>query len=279
MSTTDGLLDLRFVVAPDGRTRLAQRKMRFPLRTTAPMYLDPASRDMAFVYIQNPTGGVFPGDRLETRLVLDVGARVHVTTQSATKIYGMGEAGARQSIDITLGSGSYLEVVPDLVIPQAGSRYCQKLDVSVAPDAGFFITEMVAPGRLARGERFEYAALDLRTRVLDHDGDELVADALLFEPARRPPDRRGLIGRFAFVGTALAVAPSCDVSALARAIDDACSGIGDDVSAGGCPLHGEVGVAIRVLAGSHRSLRDVLDAVWSVVRESLAGALPPPRRK
>jgi urease accessory protein len=243
------------------------------------MYLDPAARDMAFIYVQNPTGGVFPGDRLETRLALDAGARVHVTTQSATKIYGIDDAGARQSIDVRLAPGSYLELVPDIVIPHAGSRFGQKLNVAIAPDAGFFTTEMIAPGRLARGERFEYCALDLRTRVLDDDGTELVADALLFEPALRQPDRRGVLGGFSFVGTALAVAPSCDVPELARAIDDACSATGDDVVAGGCPVHGDVGVAVRVLAASHQSLRDVLDMVWGVVRERLVGAQPPTRRK
>jgi len=243
------------------------------------MYLDPATQDMAFVYVQNPTGGVFPGDRLETRLVLDVGAKVHVTTQSATKIYGTDEAGADQSIDVRLASGSYLELVPDLVIPHAGSRFGQKLDVSIAPDAALFISEMIAPGRLARGERFEYSALNLRTRVLDDDGNELVADALLFEPVLRHPDRRGLLGGYSFVGTAFAVAPSCDVSELAHAIDDACRVIGEDVVAGGCPVHGDVGVAVRVLAASHRSLRDALDIVWGIVRERLVGAKPPTRRK
>jgi len=234
---------------------------------------------MAFVYVQNPTGGVFPRDRLETKLALDIGARAHVTTQSATKIYGIGDAGAVQTITATLASGSYLELVPDLLIPHAGSRYLQKLEISVAADAAFFMTEMLAPGRLARGERFAYSALDLRTRVLDSDGTELVADALLFEPARRAPDRRGLIGRFPFVGTALAVAPSRDVPELVGAIEDACGRVGEDVVAAGCAVHGDVGVAVRALAASHRSLRDVLDAVWAVARERLAQAPPPPRRK
>ncbi len=188
MSSTDGLLDLRFVAAPDGRTRLGRRDWRFPLRTTAPMYLDPSSRDMAYIYVQNPTGGVFPGDRLETRLVLDAGARVHLTTQAATKVYGMNDGSALQSIDATLAAGSYLELVPDLLIPHAGSRFVQKLDVSMAQDAGFFMAEAVAPGRLARGERFEYAVVDLRTRVLDGDRNELVVDALRLEPASRLPD-------------------------------------------------------------------------------------------
>ena len=244
------------------------------------MYLDPASRDMAFVYVQNPTGGVFAGDRLETRLALDVGAQS--ARDDAVRDEDLPDAARLARISRStsrLASGSYLELVPDLVIPHAGSRFSQKLDVAIAPDAGFFVSEMVAPGRLARGERFEYSALDLRTRVLDDDGAELVADALLFEPALRRPDRRGLLGGFPFLGTALAVAPSCDVSELAHAIDDACSTIGDDVVAGGCPVHGDVGVAVRVLAASHRSLRDVLDVVWGVVRERLVGALPPTRRK
>jgi len=279
VTSTAGLLDLQFVVAPDGRTRLARRNMRFPLRVTAPMYIDPASRDMAFVYIQNPTGGLFPGDRLETTLALDVRARVHVTTQSASKIYATDEAGAFQSIGGTLAAGSYLELVPDLVIPQAASRYVQKLDITMERDAGFFVTEMVAPGRLAHGERFAYSTLDLRTRVLDTDGTELVADTLFFEPKWRAPDRRGLMGRFSFVGTALAVAPTCDVPELVGAIEEVCGGFDHDVFAAGCPVHGDVGVAVRALATSHRALRDTLDAVWEVVRERLAGAPLPPRRK
>jgi urease accessory protein len=243
------------------------------------MYLDPSSRDMAYIYVQNPTGGVFPGDRLETRLVLDVGAKVHLTTQSATKVYGTNDGTALQSTDATLAAGSYLELIPDLLIPHAGSRLVQKLDVSVAQDAGFFMAEAVAPGRLARGERFEYAVVDLRTRVLDGNRNELVVDALRFEPASRLPDRRGLMGRFSFVGAALAVAPTRDMPQLARALDEACHGMDDDVLAAACLVQGDIGVAVRVLADSHRALRAVLDAVWRVSREALAGAPPPPRRK
>ena len=54
--------------APDGRTVLAERRQRFPLRMTVPMYLDAGDRGMAFVYVQNPTGGVFAGDRLASRV-------------------------------------------------------------------------------------------------------------------------------------------------------------------------------------------------------------------
>ena len=60
----DGLLELAFRVGPGDRTVLASRRQRFPLRLTVPLMLDPALPGMAFVYVQNPTGGVFAGDRL-----------------------------------------------------------------------------------------------------------------------------------------------------------------------------------------------------------------------
>jgi urease accessory protein len=274
----DGLLDLRFAVAPDGRTHAVRRDFRFPLRMTTPMYLDPQKGGMAFVYVQNPTGGVFAGDRLHTRLELDVGAHVHVTTQAATKVYRMDGGYGRHMIDISLAADSYLELVPDLLIPQAGSRLVQRLQVEIAPGAAFFGTEMLAPGRLARGEAFEYARLDLQTRVFDAARVELLADTLLFEPARRSPTRRGLAGAYPFVGTALALAPGRNTDELAEALDGACRDE-RDADAAACLLPGEIGVAVRALAQSHRALRTALDAVWKIARETLVGAPPPRRRK
>jgi urease accessory protein len=277
-TAVEGLLDLRFAVAPDGRTHAVRRRFRFPLRMTAPMYLDPARSGMAFVYVQNPTGGVFAGDHLQTRLELEADATVHVTTQAATKVYRMDEGLGIHMTGVTLAPGSYLELMPDLVIPHAGSRLVQTLDVEIAEGASLFATEMIAPGRLARGERFDYALLDMRMRVVDAEGVDLVAETLRFEPARRRPERRGLAGAYRFVGTALALAPGRDVAALARAVDDAC-GDGRDPAAAACVLPTDIGVAVRALADSHRALRDILHAVWTVTRERLVGAPPPPRRK
>ncbi len=242
------------------------------------MYLDPAKSGMAFVYVQNPTGGVFAGDRLCMRLELDVGANVHLTTQAATKVYRMEGGQGLQAIEVKLAPDSYLELVPDLLIPQAGSRLVQKVDVEMASGAAFFATEMLAPGRLARGERFQYELVDLRTRVFNTARAELLTDTLRFEPARRSPDRRSILGAYSFVGTALVLAPGRDIDRLARAVDDACRQEPGAVAAG-CLLPGDVGIAVRALAHSHETLRKALDAIWSAVRKMLVGAPPPERRK
>lgn len=277
--SADGLLDLRFDVASDGRTYLARRDFGFPLRMTTPMYLDTRERGMAFVYVQNPTGGIFGGDRLHTTVELAAGAKVHLTTQAATKVYRTDGEHGLQVTRIALGPGSYLEHMPDLVIPHAGSRFVQAVEVQIAPDASFFSTEIVSPGRIARGERFEYTLLDLQTRVVEAEKTEaVVADTLRFEPGRRWPGSRGLTGRYDFVGTALALAPGRDIDWLAQAMDDACGGR-DDAVAAGCVLPGEVGVVVRALAESHRALRALLNDVWAIAREMFIDAAPPPRRK
>lgn len=273
-----GLLELRFVVGPSGRTQLAERKQRFPLRLTAPMYLDPADPDMAFVYIQNPTGAIFADDRLVISITAEEGTRVHLTTPSASKISRMDTGYAWQRIDIRLGTGAYLEWVPEPLIPQAGSRLHQELHVELADDAAFFGTEMIAPGRFARGEAFAYERLQLRTTVSDATGRELCGDVLLLEPTKRSPDRRGLLGSYPYLGMALAAAPRADCDALAASLDAAVAEIPGCLSAAGA-LPSATGALARVLAHTSAAAKDALEATWRAARPALIGVAPPERRK
>jgi len=45
-----------------------------------PFYLDARAVGMAFVYVQNPTGGIFAGDHLIASVIAEADARVHLTT-------------------------------------------------------------------------------------------------------------------------------------------------------------------------------------------------------
>ena len=114
-----GLLELVADVAPDGRTYLSRRSQRFPLRLTTPLYLDPSQPSMAFLYVQNPTGGLFEDD--DHKIALDVrsGALVHLTTQSASKLYRADRGCARQRVTLAVAEGAFAEYVPDPLIPHA----------------------------------------------------------------------------------------------------------------------------------------------------------------
>lgn len=275
----DGLLDLRFVRGASGRTELAERAQRFPLRLTTPMYLDPADRGLAFVYAQNPTGGLFGGDRLLTRLRAGPGARVHLTTQAATRAYRMEAAGVgRQRFELELGEGAFVEYAPDLLIPQAGARVEQEVAVSVGEGAVFLGLESLAPGRLARGESFAYDSVRLAVEARDADGKELCAETLLLEPGRRSPTARGLLGSYPYLGSLLVVAPGCAADGLAEQLDDALAGASGALAGAGA-LPAGAGAFARILARSPGALREALDCAWAVARESLVGLPLPPRRK
>lgn len=273
--------ELRLTLGPDrrGRTAIRTRRQRFPLRTTMPFYLDAEAADMAFVYVQNPTGGVFAGDRLIASVVAEPGARVHVTTQSATKLYRTEGPSAHQELRFTLCAGAYVEHIPDPLIPHAGSNYTQSMIVELAAGAVFVASETVAPGRRARGERFAYDLLELRTSIR-REGQELCAERLRLEPRRARPDRPGILGDSEYLVSLIAVAPEADAGALTCAIGDALAGhaiAGVRGAAGELP--NDAGALVRILAADAVAADHALRSVWAAARRALLGLSLPERRK
>ncbi len=123
-------------------------------------------------------------------MTADSGARVHLTTQSATKLYRMDGGEARQDLRFELSPGAYVENMPDALIPQAGTRYRQRTVVELAAGATFVSAETIAPGRRAHGERFAYDLLELTTEVR-RDGRELLRrDACAWSPGASGPTSR-----------------------------------------------------------------------------------------
>jgi urease accessory protein len=276
-AAAEGLLDLRFARGTDGDTVLVERRQRFPLRLTVPFALDPGEPGMAFVYVQNPTGGIFGGDRLSLRVEAAEGALVHVTTPSATKVYRAETEPAAQRLTFTVGPRAYVEYVPEPLIPFAGAKLEQEVRAVVEPDGAFFYSEAITPGRAARGEAFAFDRLALWTTGL-RDGSELFTDALVLEPGRRPATQRGLLGRHSYAGTAVAVMPEAGLDELVARLDEIAASH-RDVAAAACVLPARSGAIVRALATSPSPLRRLLDEAWRAVREHLIGQPPPPRRK
>jgi urease accessory protein len=272
-----GLLALRVRCDAALRTVVAERRQRFPLRMTVPMYLERDDPGMAFVYVQNPTGGVFAGDRLETRVVADPGTRTHVTTQSASKLYRMEGGRAVQKVRFDVAAGAYLEYVPDPLIPQAGAQLEQTLVADVAAGGAFVAAETLAPGRRTGGERFSYERLALRTEIRC-DGRELCVDAIELRPGRRGPSRLGLMAEHEYVTTLIAAVPGQDGEALAARLD-ALLADERDVHGAAATLPNGAGAIARILAGSAPAARRLRFEAWRAARNALAGLGAPVVRK
>jgi urease accessory protein len=272
-----GLLELVAQPAPDGRTYLSRQRQRFPLRLTTPLYLDPVRRGMAFIYVQNPTGGLFEDDDHTITLSARPGALVHLTTQAASKVYRADRGCARQSVTLSVAADAFAEYVPDTLIPHGASRLEQEVVADVETGGALILTEAIAPGRVAFGEVFRYSSLAFTTRILCN-GEEVAVDSLRLEPSELDPRRLGVLGGHAYLASLFAVEPGGDPEALARAISKAaCRTPGCLAGTGTLPSGS--GVLTRILARTGISAGRALEAAWSAARLALIDAAPPRRRK
>jgi urease accessory protein len=65
-----------------------------------------------------------------------------------------------------VAGGAWLEVQSEWLMPQADSAFVQRTDIHLDHEAGFFYTELLAPGRVAHGEALLFDELELRMKVV-----------------------------------------------------------------------------------------------------------------
>jgi urease accessory protein len=181
-------------VALTGCTVLAASRQEPPLKVVRAFELEDGA---ALVHLHNVSGGLLGGDRLELVVNVGMGAQVQVTTTGATRIYRpRAEALAvLQSNEIAVAENGLLEYLPDAVIPFARARYVQRTSIRLAAGAGLFWWEILAPGREARGESFQYESVELKTDLMAA-GRLVAAERVRLEPKRRSLASPGRLGAY-----------------------------------------------------------------------------------
>ena len=216
------------------------------------------------------------GDELHTRVALGPHSRVCLTTPSATRVYRSAGPPARQRLVAEIAEGAELEYVPDHLIPSPGARLVQSTELRLAPGAVAIVADGWAVGRIARGERWQFDALDLGLEARDDRGLLLKERAML--SGRSEWTRLGAAEAHDYVGTFAALAPAREGwEALAAALAEAARPVPG--AAVGVAALARGGVLGRVLARSAPALRGALDALWSGARGALLGMPPLDLRK
>lgn len=272
-----GLLQL--VCAPvNGITRVMRRHQHPPLQLVRAFHPDSAHPEMAFLYLLSSGGGIVQGDRLRVDLVCEPGAAVHVTTQAATKVYGMAQNFATQWINITVQAGALVEYMPDPVIPFAGARFYQQTRLWLDPAATLLYGETIYPGRVAFAERHAYTLFYSHCEAATTAGELLFADVLKFHPQQGPVHSPGLLGQHDYISTFYVVTSVAPARTLARHIHTV---LGEPAGAvvGISELPGGCGVIVRLLARSSQVIHRALQTAWGAARLFVTGRpLPAPRK-
>ncbi len=169
-SALSGHLDLRCEVRADGVPFISRQSF------SAPIHLSKSHRDQGHVVqsIVNPTAGFFDGDHLRVNVEVAAGAKLVLSTPSASRVYRTRSgAPAVNAQEFRVDENASLEWIPEPFIPHSGARYVQRTTLDLHPSASLLFFDWSAPGRVAMGEVFAYRQLrwELDLRV----GDKLVA--------------------------------------------------------------------------------------------------------
>ncbi len=266
---TTARLALHTVRDSRGRTRISHLEQRFPLRTTSLMYLEATDPGMAHAYLQNPSGALFDGDHHEMQVRVGDGCRLHLTTQSATRIARSAGSGTSQRTHFDVADGSYLEHVPDALVPMAGAVLRQETTVRLTRKARYLGVELLSPGRLAHGERFAYETTRLSTQV-DRDDGACCRDTIQLTPGLESPSRPGILAANLHCATVLAIGPP-ELSAPLLAALAPIAAQQSDVLGAASALPDELGVMVRLLAEQVGRLRQLVQDLVDASRFVLAG--------
>ncbi|WP_427019048.1 urease accessory protein UreD [Pseudarthrobacter sp. P1] len=248
---------------------------RGALRILRPHYLD-GTAQVCYVVV-NPGGAYLGGDRYGIDVEVQPGARLLLTTQSATKIYRTPGSQAEQSTRIRLGAGASLESIPDQLIAYRGASYRQNTVVEMAASSSLVMAEVVTPGWSPDGALFGYDTVRLRTDI-SVDGRLVVLDNLQITPAGSSPvDGMAFLEHYTHLGSLLVVDQRVD-AALVDELHDLLSPLDPDGQLGISLLAGP-GLVVRALSNSTEPLNALIAAATDLLRARWHGQGPMNLRK
>ncbi len=264
---------LRFIRG-GGRTVLSQQRVPYPFHATRTFYLDRARPEIATLYLQSASGGLYRGDSLALSIVVDANAAAHITTQASTIVHRTHRRGVAQSTHIEIGDHAFAAVTPDPLVLFPGAEIACTTDITLAATASAILTDGLAhhdpEGNGRPFDRYSNAVIvrDAKGIVLLADRGS-VAGELTLGPASP-------LGPFRAAGTILVLGHGSD-----RCDPDALEG---RLAACGCfagisKIPNNAGVGGRVLAANGGALARGLELAFDVAFEALIGVPPARRRK
>jgi urease accessory protein len=228
------------------------------------------------LHLNNVSGGVLAGDRLALEVEVKPGAASQITTTGATRLYRH-RAGAKESEQtnrFTVGDGALLEYLPDVVIPYARSRHSQQTEFRLGRGSALLWWEVLAPGRLASGERFAFEQLRMQNEVYVGSRPVLREDYTL-EPQRRDLAATVRMSQYSHTASLCAVQEGRPPS-FWKALEDRLNQMaqvrtrsGEAVWAASTLISD--GVVVRGLGMSGRFIHQPLAEFWREARRAITG--------
>lgn len=262
MFTNKGILSIK-LNCKNGKTYIEHCYTESFLKIAKAFYLDDSGE--AFIYIMNPTGGIGQGDYYDININLASNSEAFITSQSATKIYKMGEKGSFFKERIYLDKDSLLEYFPDPSIPFAESKFKAEAEIFVSKGATLLIGEMLFPGRYKRKERFLFDYFVKKTKIF-YNGQLIFYDHMSLRPKEIGLDNSCLFEKYSFYGQLICLSEKID-----RNLTDKIHFLLKDLdhTKASSSLFHQSGLVVRIIGQNNLCIHTAIQKSWSMLRKSL----------
>lgn len=246
-----------------GETVLAHVYATQPFRVMKPFTAADAPQ-VAQVIVMSSSAGLMEGDEQVERVEVGPGAAIAVRAQAFDKVHRMdGPGEATRDVALRVAAGGRALFLQQPIIPFARSRFRGSASIELADGtAAVAYGEVIACGRVARGERFAFTRFSNRV-LLTVDGTPLFGDNLVLDPAEGDLAGLGMFEGRTHAASLVMAAPwlseegfEAARSWLAEEIEDRGQGIGGITRLGAAA--GATGWAVRLLGDRADQLQGAL---------------------
>jgi urease accessory protein len=242
-----------------GRTVLRRQHVGYPFHVTRAFQLDRLRPDLATLYLQSASGGLYTADRLTLDLVVDTGAALNLTTQASTVVHDARGQGSTMRQSVTVKDNAFCAIVSDPYVLFPGSDLSIATTATVAADATLIIADGFA-AHDPRGRGGIFSRFSAHTRITRPDGRLLLSDRGSVGGEELAAGC-GALGGMAAAGSVVMIAPPDRLADIAEieAAADACGCL-----AGVTAAPNQAGLAMRLLAPDSGTLIRGIEAAFHI---------------
>ena len=248
------------------KTIITKKQTQVPLYVQKALHYDLDYPSMAHVFILSPSGGILQGDRYRMDVELKNSAISHITTQGATRIYKMESNYATHMVTLNVKDNSYLEFIPEQIIPYKKSRFYQKTNLIIDDSSTVVYSETIVPGRIAMGEMFDFDVCFLKTEGKINDHIQF-RDSSLLSPNTQKIQSLAMFDDKTIL-TSVYILTKKHVTKINDMINELFSHT-QNISGGSSIMPNDSGVSIRILGNSSEDQKTTIYEILKIIRKEI----------
>lgn len=262
-------LDLELKCDRLGQTIVSHQYTAYPLSVSTVFRLDDDFDSCrAYLYVMSTSPGLFAGDELNVSLRLSAKTSLYITDQAATKVHPISTAGSKATVnyDIEVGEGATLEFIPEPLILFADAALEQTTSIKIHPTARLCLSEIILPGRLARGEFYQFHHYFSRLQITSTSGELWLIDAMRLSGKLNPFVNSHLFASSPVLGSLIVVLPEANLELLSADVEDIEAANCPDLTVSSSILPYGKGLLIRAIASGTHEMKTYLKYALNCVR-------------